>query len=133
MSEELDLDFLDLDSVNDAPPVVPSGDYDARIIDAEVRESKTGSKYVSYTIAIMAGPSAGRRVFGMWSLKPENLWRMKRDFNRLGYKPEGGVPKIADIRGLEGTVTISASPKKDENGNVTDELENRISSWKAGL
>ena len=126
---ELDLDFLNLDDISNAPTAVPTGNYPARIVEAEVREAKAGNKYISYAVTVMAGEHAGRRVYGIWSLKPDVLWRMKRDFTRLGYSPEGGVPKIRDLVGLEGTVQIVAQPKKDENGESTDEIENRIRGW----
>lgn len=129
-NEDLDIDFLDLDEISDAPPVLPTDDYPARIVEAEVRTAKDGGKYVSYSASVTAGPFAGRRVYGIWSLKTENLWRMKRDFKKLGYEPEGGVPRVRDLMGLEGTVTIVAQPKKDENGENTDEQENRIRGWK---
>lgn len=127
---ELDLDFLNLDDIADAPPALPTGDYNARIIEAEVRDARAGNKYISYAAVVTDGEFAGRRVYGIWSLKEENLWRMKRDFNRLGYKPAGGIPKVADLRGLEGVMMVTANPKNDENGDATGEVENRIRGWK---
>lgn len=128
MSTDLDIDFLDLDEIGEAPPTVPTDTYSARVVEAEVRVTKDGqSKYVSYAIVITDGEYAGRRVYGMWSLKPENLWRMKRDFNRMGYAPAGGTPSVAELIGLEGYANVVIQQKVN-----SEENENRIRGWAAG-
>lgn len=125
----LDLDFINFDDVPDAPPAVPEDNYNGRIVEAEVRESKSkpGSMYINYAAAIMDGEYAGRRVYGIWSLRPDLLWRMKRDFKRLGYEPS--TPNVADLIGLEGVMKVTCRPRNDN----PDELENRVSGWLAGV
>lgn len=122
------LDFINFDDVESGPPLLPADKYPARIVEAEVRDSKSapGEKHINYAAVVTDGPYAGRRVYGIWSLKAKNLWRMKRDLKYLGYEPV--VPSTAEMIGLEGTMNVALQVKKI-NGQDTDEMENRIKGW----
>lgn len=124
------LDFINFNDVEEGTPTIPDGEYLVRITDMWVKETKDGTgKYISYRWVVQSGEHAGHSDFAMWSLKPEFLWRFKRDCKALGYVPENGVPDIKQLIGLEAVARIKEQFKQDkdtkerkaENGN-----ENRI-------
>ena len=132
--EELDLDYLNLNDIADSATTIEVAEYHVRITEAEVRESKPPKKgkYVNYKVTIQSGPHAGVSLYGIWSLLPEWVYMMKKDFNKMGYAPPNGVPRLDDLRGFEGIVKIGERVRKDPETKQPDpELgkENYIKSW----
>jgi hypothetical protein len=66
---------------------VPEGEYEAIISRVEYREAQVEGKYpylnVECTIT-EPGEVLDRKVWGIWSLSPKALWRMKQAWENLG-------------------------------------------------
>lgn len=120
-----DIDFLNLNDIQDAPPTIPQGEYHLKITDAAVKENQAkDGHYINYRVTVQTGPHAGESFFGMWSLKPTALWRMKKDFKAMGYSPAGGVPHITDLIGFEGIAKVKDEPAKDGRS-----AKNSVDAW----
>jgi hypothetical protein len=117
------------------PPSIPADDYKVRILEASLKTSNDGkTKFINYTVAVLEGPEAGKRIFGTWFLTDDNIWKMKRDFNRMQYFPVGGVPSLKDLVGMEGTAAIAELDRKNPETKKRDPAmgkENTVSAWKA--
>lgn len=144
LDRELDLDDVNLNDISDTAPTIPAETYHMKIVEATVRESqdkvdeKTGRKlrYVNYRAVVQSGEYAGESVFAVWFLNEKSSWQMKRDLKRLGYEPADGVPRIADIVGLEGYAKVTEKVRKNRDTGQRDAdlgKENSISSWLGGI
>ena len=138
MSDEAELlDYLDINDAPDGPPTIPADNYLCRVVDADARVTKEGGGiYLNYRAVVQAGDHAGTSIFGMWSLKnaegkQDQVWRTKGDWKRLEFEPGKKTPvELADaIKGLEGYVKVTEEQKRDRDGTVLDEKENRIRKW----
>jgi hypothetical protein len=121
-----DLDFINLNDINTAPPTVPAAEYHLKIVEGQIRENKEKTGYYfSYRAVIQSGEHAGDSIFGLWSFKEEALWKMKKDFKAMGYLPANGRPKIEDLIGFEGLAKIVEKPRNDD----PEQKENKIDKW----
>ena len=132
----MDQDLLDFSLEGPtAPPTIPAGVYHLKVVDAELKLTKSGGgQYINYRATIMAGEHAGKSIFGMWTIKNaagknDATWRTRGDFKRLGYTPPNGVPALSSIKELEGTAKVTEEDKTDSDGETTGEKENRIRKW----
>lgn len=130
----LDIDFINLDDIASAPPVIPQAEYHVKIVEAVLKENKAkDGYYVSYRVVVQSGEHAGYSTFGMWSLKPTAAWRLKKDFKAMAYSPPDGKPHLADLIGFEGICLVQQEPVKDANGQATGEVRNSVKQWVAPL
>lgn len=131
--EELPVD-LDLNEAPDGPPCAPSGEYHLKIVECSAKrmndkdEQGRDQYFINYRVVIQSGPHQGKSFFSMWSLKPDQQWRLKGDAKRLGYEPVGGKPVPRDMVGLEGIAKVTEQDKKDREGEITGK-ENRVAKW----
>jgi len=118
-------EFINFDDISDRPPLLPTADYDVKLVDPEVRVGKaSGNKYISYAVVVQSGEFAGRRVYGMWTLGSDQIWRLKRDLKRLGRLASGTPEEIAaGLEGAEGIVRITTKPGQD------GEMDNKVGNW----
>lgn len=124
-----DIDFLNLNDIQDSPPTIPKAEYHLKIVEAVIKENKAkDGSYINYKVVVQSGPHAGYSFYSMWSLKPTALWRMKKDFKAMGYQPAGGVPHLGDIIGFEGIARVKDEPPKDGNAG-----RNSVDGWLAPL
>jgi hypothetical protein len=56
---------------------IPEGDYLAKVVEAEIRDSAAGSRYFRWKMTVVAGPSKGKSVYMNTSLKPDALWNLR--------------------------------------------------------
>lgn len=132
--QPLDLDFINLNDIASAPPVIPPGEYHVKIVEAVVKANKAGDgHYCSYRCVVQSGEHAGASFYSMWSLKPTAAWRLKKDFKAMQYAPAGGVPHIADLLGFEGIALVQTEDVKDQNGQPTGDKRNSVKQWVAPL
>lgn len=125
-----DLDFINLNDINTAPPTIPAAEYHLKIVEGQIRENNAkDGYYFSYRTVVQSGEHAGDSVFGMWSFKQTALWRMKKDFVAMEYAPADGRPRKEDLIGFEGIGKVALRPKK----NDPDTMENQVEKWIAPI
>ncbi len=126
MSEQKDIDFLNLNDIQDAPPTIPGNkEYHLKIVEAVMKETQAKDGfYISYRVVVQSGEHAGEAFYGMWSLKEKQLWRMKQDFKAMGYAPAGGKPHLQDLLGFEGIARVKEEPAKDGR-----QAKNSVDKW----
>lgn len=56
---------------------IPEGDYLAKIVEAEIRDAASGSRYFRWKMQVAAGEYKGKSVYMNTSLKPEALWNLR--------------------------------------------------------
>lgn len=141
MTEQQNLDTLGWDDVADSRPTIPNGEYTLKFVGAKVEQKQNASTYyIPYNAVVQAGPNAGYTIFGgMWSLKPDQLWRFKRDLKNLGVTVEPGlsaleaaseVVKIINGMNFVGLVGTQVRRVKDDSGDYVPDpdgtMENTI-------
>lgn len=95
-------------------PHIPEGDYLAKIIDSEVRESeKSGSRYLSWKLTVAQGEFKGKTLYHITSLKPEALWNLRNFIHAATGKNVAGKALNVDTSALEGKV-IAVTVEDDE-------------------
>lgn len=121
-----DLDFINLNDIDTAPPTIPAQEYHVKIVEGQIKQNKEKTGYYfSYRAVVQSGEYAGDSVFGMWSFKDNALWKMKKDFKAMQYEPPGGHPKKEDLIGFEGIAKVYERPRKDD----PKVKENGIDRW----
>ena len=121
-----DLDFINLNDINTAPPTIPAAEYHLKIVEGQIRENKEKTGYYfSYRAVVQSGEHAGDSVFGMWSFKENALWKMKKDFKAMQYMPPDGRPRKEDLIGFEGVAKVTEKPRRDDPA----QKENQIDRW----
>jgi len=74
---------------------IPEGDYLAKIVEAEIRDSAAGSRYFRWKMQVAAGEQKGKAVYMNTSLKPEALWNLRNLIHAATGKNVAG--KILDF------------------------------------
>jgi Protein of unknown function (DUF669) len=93
---------------------IPEGDYLAKIVSAETRESeKSGSRYLSWKLAVSNGEFKGKQLYHITSLKPEALWNLRNFIHAATGKNVAGKALNIDTSALEGK-TIAITVEDDE-------------------
>jgi Protein of unknown function (DUF669) len=93
---------------------IPEGDYLAKIVDSEMRESeKSGSRYISWKLAIANGEFKGKTIYHITSLKPEALWNFRNLIHAATGKNVAGKALNVDTTALESKV-IAVTVEDDE-------------------
>ena len=94
---------------------VPEGDYLAKIISSETRESeKSGSRYLSWKLAITEPKEfKGKNLYHITSLKPDALWNLRNFIHAATGKNVAGKVLNVDTSALEGKI-IAVTVEDDE-------------------
>ena len=94
---------------------IPEGDYLAKIVSSEIRESeKSGSRYISWKLAITTPAEfKGKQIYTIASLKPEALWNFRNLIHAATGKNVAGKAINVDTSALEGKV-IAITVEDDE-------------------
>lgn len=129
-----DIDFINLNDISSGQDLIPEDQYHVKFMEGEVRENNAkDGYYVNYRVVVQSGEFSGHSVFSMWSLKPNAVWKMNKDFKAIGYAPPNGVPHLADLLGFEGIVEIQIEKgKKRPNATSEDDKypdKNSIKRW----
>lgn len=114
MPDYKDIDFINLNDISNAPPTMPKAEYHLKIVEAVLKQNNAkDGYYISYRTVVQSGEFAGQSFYSMWSLKEKVAFRMKRDFEAMGYQPPNGKPHLADLIGFEGIASVKDEPAKD--------------------
>lgn len=124
-------EIVSIDDLTASAPTIPTGDYRIRIEHAEKKEYQSGGAGFNYRAKVVAGEHTGFTLFGMWSVKTapgkqDMTYQTRRDWKRLGIER---VANAAELIGVEGYAAVQERNKK-EDGEVTEEKESVIKSWK---
>jgi hypothetical protein len=93
---------------------VPEDDYLAKIVSSEVRESeKSGSRYISWKLAIHNGDFKGKTLYHITSLKPDALWNLRNLIHAATGKNVAGKALNVDTSIIEGKI-IAITVEDDE-------------------
>lgn len=110
---------VDFSQVEEFEPI-ENGNYLCEITNVEYRDTEVEDKYpylnVEYTVR-EDGEFQGQKTWGIWSLSPKALWRMKQDWENLGilaedqeididYDEDTNVVTEPELIGLQAIVTI---------------------------
>ena len=93
---------------------IPEGDYLAKIVSSEVRESeKSGSRYISWKMSIANGEFKGKPLYHITSLKREALWNLRNLIHAAVGKNVAGKALNVDTTAIEGKI-IAITVEDDE-------------------
>lgn len=103
---------------------LPSGFYDATIANAEIKDSKSGGKYINVRYDITGPSHGGRVVFGMITIANSNPKAEEIGRQQLGELIRAiGLDKLSDTDQLIGgtlaiKLTVESSEKFGEQNRV---------------
>jgi len=101
----LNLDDINLNDIADTNEL-PDGEYIVKLMEPKVVMSKAGNRMINYYVIVQEGEYSGRRFYSRWMLTPETIWKMKKDFDKMQYKPQDGKPRLEDIDGFMGVAQV---------------------------
>ena len=109
--------------------VLPAGFYDATIANAELKDSKSGGKYINVRYDITGPSHAGRVVFGMITIANANPKAEEVGRQQLGSLIQAiGLDKLSDTDQLiGGQLTIKVTVENSEQYGE----QNRVSGYRA--
>lgn len=81
---------------------IPEGDYAGKVVEGDVRDSKAGSRYISWKFQVTKGEHKGATVYGSTSLKPEALWSLRNLIHAATGKNVAGKAINVDLEKLYG-------------------------------
>lgn len=90
--------------------VVPEGRFSARIDNVEERTGKTEphNTYWNVEFTIQDEPVVGRKVWDVFMLQPQSLWKLKRLMQCANVSPEGRMDLDSDeLLGQEVGVVVA--------------------------
>ena len=113
---------MNLSNVDDsAYKPLPAGDYPVRVIDSEVRESRSGESRLSFTYQITSGQYAGRQIFdgfSLWSSNPTAVEISQRRLKSMALACHHPNPNyIQDSSEFHGKEMIVRTAIREYNGN----------------
>lgn len=119
MTDLMDELFEDINwnEVNDAPPVVESGEVHAKIVKVAAFKSKNkGTPGIRVDAVIQSGKDAGRTISqNIWATEASK-WAVKRFFGKRGLNLEvGGKINFAAAEGWEGTFKLTTKMEEDRD------------------
>ena len=109
--------------------VLPAGFYDATIANAELKDSKSGGKYINVRYDITGPTHTGRVVFGMITIANANPKAEEVGRQQLGSLIQAiGLDKLSDTDQLiGGQLTIKVTVENSEQYGE----QNRVSGYRA--
>lgn len=98
---------------DDAVNLMPDGEYDAEIADAEEARSKNGNDMMKLTVRVF--PGGGPRLLFDYAVVPSTLYKLKQLAGAVGLadKFAKGELQPEDIKGKSVRVTIGTEPAKN--------------------
>jgi len=103
--------------------LIPAGEYIAQAIEAEVKETQSGGKILTFTFDILDGEQQGRRLWERYNYVNQNEMAQRiarREMGRFAKAINLGVFK--DTNGfLFKPVLIDVVIRKDKRGNYPDQ------------
>jgi len=97
----------------DAVNLIPDGEYDAEIVDAEETKSKAGNDMMKLTVKVF--PGGGDRIVFDYAVVPKTLYKLKQLAAAVGEgaKFAAGQLEPSDLRGKGCRVTIETEAGKN--------------------
>ena len=108
---------------------IPAGWYDATIAGAELKDSKSGGKYINIRYDILGPSHSGRVVFGMITVANSNVKAEEIGRQQLGQVINAlGITKLSDTDQLiGGTISIKVTVENSEQYGE----QNRVAGFRA--
>ena len=75
---------IDFSNVEDAFEPLPTGAYPVQVTAVEVRDGQSGFPYLNWTFEVQDGEFTGRKLWGVTSLSPKALWKLKEFLKAVG-------------------------------------------------
>ena len=79
---------MNLDEISDGFEVIPAGEYTAKVVDIEEKDSSKGNPMLEWTWSITDGSSAGSEVKSFTSLQEHARFGLKEHLTAFGLKGE---------------------------------------------
>lgn len=100
---------------------VPPGVYSARIVDAEMRQSKAGNDYINWKLELFGSPDINNRVcFMSTPIKGPGAFRLQHLFEAAtGTKVDTHSPSFNTDALMAKNVTVTLVERKDQEGNTS--------------
>lgn len=97
----------------DAVNLMPDGEYDAEIVDAEEQRSSKGNDMMKLTVRVF--PGGGPRIVFDYAVVPSTLYKLKQLAGAAGLadKFASGELQAEDVKGQSVRVTIGTEPAKN--------------------
>jgi len=118
----LDADFSNYEA-STGFELIPPGDYAARIVDSEVRDSKAGNRMAKFTLEILGPSHAGRKLWVQFVLNNEvAMSRFKGFLTAAGHHNPNYVADTEELHGRE--LTVHVKIKKQEGFDDQNDVSN---------
>ena len=108
---------IDTSQVQDDREALPAGEYVVRIIESEVKASKSGGSYLELTIQVEDGPFKGRKFWEMVTLQNSNTTAVQigqQTLKRL-VKATGAPQTLTDSNQLHNLPFIAVTKIESDN------------------
>lgn len=103
----------------DANNLIPDGEYDAEIAEAEETTSKKGNDMLKLTVRVWAG-GGGPRVIFDYIVVPSSLYKLKQIAAATGQMPAFEAGELG-AKGVQGkSLRVSLKTEKDKSGAFPD-------------
>jgi hypothetical protein len=112
---------------DDAYDLIPSGWYDATIKEADIKESKSGGKYINIQFGITGPHHQGRVVFDLINFINKNVQTVEIAHKQLGSLIRAlGLARVQDTDELIGgrcSIRIGTSKPSEEFPEIRNEVK----------
>ncbi len=106
---------------------IPAGWYDATIKDADIKESKSGGKYINIQFSITGPTNQGRTVFDIINFINKNTQTVEIAHKQLGSLIRAiGLPRVQDTNELVGgtcSIRLGLTKPTDEYPEIRNEVK----------
>ncbi len=114
---------------------LPPDDYRIRIVDSEIRQTRTGENRLSYTYEVIDGPYAGHQIFdgfSLWSSNPKAVSVAQSRLKSLAIACRHPNPNIiADSSEMHGKTCVVRTAIREYNGNEYEDVKKYMSDGPA--
>lgn len=119
---KINLDY-DLKDAQDSFEAIPSDQYEAKILEAELTKSKnTGKDMIKFTWLITSGEYEGRQLFD--NVVTDLQWKVKQYANLIDLE-SGSTLDTGDFKGIEAILDVRRL-EAGEKGGMDDAPSNNI-------
>lgn len=103
-------------------PVVPEGNYPAKVVEAKAETSKAGNPMVVWTFEIDGGDYTGARFWYNTVLLPQSLWNFRNTLEACGVEIANSGAMDIPLDRLEGRECAIAIVDGEWNGSKRSEV-----------
>ena len=123
---QIKVDFTGVESKT-RKPVIPEGNYPAKVVEAKAETSKAGNPMVVWTFELEGGDYTGARFWYNTVLLPQSLWNFRNTLEACGVEVAGSGAMDIPLDRLAGRQCAVAIVDGEYNGQKRSEINDVFS------